>query len=343
MQARDLVMRHGWNATAYQILNPGIEHWFDTTESAVVGYVRRHNFLLVAGSPVCAPEDLKRIAMEFEAFAYTRRCRVVYVCAEERLIEPGRAVVAVGEQPVWDPCHWDAILKARPSLRAQLRRASHKGVGIEEADPHVAAADPEIAGVLRAWLTTRRLPPLHFMTESDVLRGEVRDRLVFVARRNNSIVAYLVASPIAARNGYLIEEITRAPHAPNGTSELLIDAAMRAFALRDSSYVTMGLVALAHDCFRDNPRWLRTLMYIARAHANRFYNFRGLESFRAKMKPDRWEKIWFVSNETRFSIAALYAIGGAFSGISPLRAIAIAILKGAAQETRNFARRNRQA
>ena len=27
-RARDLVMTHGWNATAYQIVNPGIDHWF---------------------------------------------------------------------------------------------------------------------------------------------------------------------------------------------------------------------------------------------------------------------------------------------------------------------------
>ena len=27
-RARQLVLEHGWNATAYQIVNRGIEHWF---------------------------------------------------------------------------------------------------------------------------------------------------------------------------------------------------------------------------------------------------------------------------------------------------------------------------
>jgi hypothetical protein len=28
LSARELVMTYGWNTTAYQILNPGLRHWF---------------------------------------------------------------------------------------------------------------------------------------------------------------------------------------------------------------------------------------------------------------------------------------------------------------------------
>jgi len=174
--------------------------------------------------------------------------------------------------------------------------------------------------------------------ESEVLQGAVEDRVVLAARQGDRVVAYLVASPVPARNGWFIEELARLPQAPNGTTESLIDSAMRRFAGEGGSYVTMGLVALAHDCFLSNPWWLRTMMRMARAHANRFYNFRGLEQFRAKLQPARWDKVWFISNEKRFSMRALYAVGGAFSGISPMRAIAIAVIRGAAQEVRNLTR-----
>ncbi len=129
-----------------------------------------------------------------------------------------------------------------------------------------------------------------------------------------------------------MEELARSPRAPNGTSELLIDAAMTRFAQEGCTYATMGLVALARGTVEENPLWLRSLMVAARAHANRFYNFRGLERFRAKMHPAYWEKIYAISNERRFSPQALYAVGGAFSGISPLRAIGLAVLKGAREE-----------
>jgi hypothetical protein len=78
-------------------------------------------------------------------------------------------------------------------------------------------------------------------------------------------------------------------------------------------------------------------MHVARAHANRFYNVRGLERFRAKMHPASWERLYVISNERRFSPQALYAVGGAFSGISPVRAIGLAVLKGAREELKTLA------
>ena len=78
-------MTYGWNSTCYQILNPGIQHWISMSAPAVVGYTRRHRTLLVAGAPVCPPEKLAEVCLEFEQFARRQDCRVCYVCAEERL------------------------------------------------------------------------------------------------------------------------------------------------------------------------------------------------------------------------------------------------------------------
>jgi phosphatidylglycerol lysyltransferase len=189
--------------------------------------------------------------------------------------------------------------------------------------------------VLREWVDSRRLPPLRFLVEPDVLDGIMQDRPSFVAMRDGNAVAFLVASPVVAKNGFLVELLARSPSAPNGTSELLIDAVMRWCARENYSYVTLGLVALATAARRDmgtNPIWLRAGMNFARAHANRFYNFRGLEQFRLKLMPDHWETIYAISNEKRFSIRTLYSVGAAFSGISPWVAIAIGFAKAIQRE-----------
>jgi phosphatidylglycerol lysyltransferase len=47
---------------------------------------------------------------------------------------------------------------------------------------------------------------------------------VFVAERAGDVVAFLVATPIPARGGWLLEQWPRAPDAPNGTVELVVDA-----------------------------------------------------------------------------------------------------------------------
>jgi phosphatidylglycerol lysyltransferase len=336
--ARDLVVTYGRNATAYQILNPGIQHWFSDSKDAVVGYVRRGSWILVAGEPVCDRRRLPAIVSEFETFARDNGCRACYVLATDGMREAvsDHAAIAIGAQPTWNPGEWNMTVRTHRSFRAQLHRSVNKAVEVSEEPAAGAREDPGIQGILREWLASRRLPPMHFLVEPEVLSGIVEDRLLFVARRHGRVVAFLVASPVPGCNGYLIEELARSPHAPNGTSELLIDAAMRRFAELGCTYATMGLVALASGTTDANPFWLRTLMSIARAHANRFYNFRGLESFRRKMHPRAWEKLYAISSERAFSPQALYAMGGAFSGISPIRAIGIAVLKGVREEVRTL-------
>jgi phosphatidylglycerol lysyltransferase len=196
----------------------------------------------------------------------------------------------------------------------------------------------ELQRCLAEWLAARPLPPLHFLTEADTLGGVLEDRRLYVAMRGGGrVVAFLVASPVPLRNGFLIEQIARGAGCPNGTAELLIDAAMRDLAARGVTYVTQGLVALstqARAAMNANPLWLRALMAWARAHGNRFYNFRGLETFRAKMEPDGWETIYAIANEPRFSPVTLNAVARAFCHGSPFRALGGAIGKAARQETR---------
>lgn len=344
--ARELVMTHGWNTTAYQILNPGLQYWFAPEAPAVVAYTQRQNVLLVAGAPVCAVEALPPVVAGFERFADEQGYRVCYVCAADRLrdlISDSRehSTIVIGAQPVWNPQTWATLVASRSSLRAQVARARNKGVTIETMSSTEARDNPELDQVLDEWLHARALPPLHFLVEPRTLRGVIVDRVLLVARCAGSVVAFLVASPVAARNGYLIEQIARSPRAPNGVTELLIDAAMRRFAAAGKSYTTLGLVALssqASNASAINPWWLRTMMTFARAHATRFYNFRGLEHFRTKMSPSHWETIYAISNERRFSLRMLYAMGGAFSGISPWRALGLGLVRAVRQEARGMRR-----
>jgi phosphatidylglycerol lysyltransferase len=345
-RARELVLSYGWNSTCCQILNPGMQYWFSATQPAVVGYVRRGDVLLVAGAPVCEEAALDTVCRQFEDYAGLVDCKVCYVCAEDRLRRlfagsSNHTTVALGAQPVWDPRQWPRITQSRASLRAQLSRSRNKGVCVEAISAEDAASDPDLKRVLHDWLDSRGLPPFHFLVEPDVLSGVPTDRVVLTAMKNNKPVAYLVASPIKARKGYQVELLARSEEAPNGTTEMLIDAAMHRFADEERSYVTLGLVALARaadDEIQRNPLWLRSLMRFARAHANRFYRFQGLEQFRRKMAPRAWEAVFAISNERRFSPWTLYNMGAAFAGIPPWQAIGIGIAKAVRHEVRRALR-----
>jgi lysylphosphatidylglycerol synthetase-like protein (DUF2156 family) len=116
-----------------------------------------------------------------------------------------------------------------------------------------------------------------------------------------------------------------------------MDYAVRTIAAEGAEYVTMGLAPLADPSWpptAPEPLWIRLLLRWVRAHGRRFYNFRGLEAFKSKFRPEEWEPIYAISNERRFSFRSLYAIAAAFSGRSPVIAVGQGIVRAVRQELR---------
>jgi phosphatidylglycerol lysyltransferase len=225
-------------------------------------------------------------------------------------------------------------MSQRGSLRAQFNRARNKGIVVTEWPSSVAENHPMLKRCLSEWLETRHLPPLHFMVEPETL-SELRDRRVFVAARDQQVVGFTILSPVSARNGWLVEQIVRGRDAPNGTADLLVDSAMRAVAATGSSYATLGLSPLSRRAVLTpipQPLWLRFVLQWVRLHGARFYNFAGLDAFKAKFNPDSWEPIYAIAEGPRFLPRDLYAIAGAFSGGTPIRLVARALAKAVREE-----------
>lgn len=325
-RARELILKFGWNSTSYQILNPGIVRWFSAAGDAVIGFVSAGGVCVIAGAPICAKERITEVAKEFEREAVKEKGRICYVIAEARLESvykdsPTHSKVLLGAQPVWQPKNWETIVAKHKSLRAQVNRARNKGVVVTEWEQEKAFQNPELTKCLTEWLTAKGLPPLRFLVEPDTL-SRLFDRRVFVAEQNNQVVGFIMLSPVATRNGWLFEQFIHRPGAPNGTVELMIDTVMRVLAEDGYDYATLGLSPLSVrakvEPF-DNPFWLRLLLAWMRKHGQRFYNFDGLDAFKAKLQPERWEPIFAISNQPRFSFRTIYAIASAFSGNRPLR------------------------
>lgn len=336
-RARALVLEFGWNATAYQILNPGIAHWFSASGDAVLGYARFHGVYVVAGAPVCADTRLAAVVDEFEREVRDGGRHVCYFGAEGRLervlrADAARAFVILGAQPTWRPSSWAPIVAGHASLRAQIHRALNKGMEVTEWSAARARGRVDLWRCLQEWGATRGLPPMHFLVEPRTL-DRLEDRRVFVAERPGfGVVGFLLASPVPRRRGWLVEQIIRGRGATNGTNELLIDTAMRAFAADGAEYATLGLSPLSRRARLDetaNPAWLRWVLARVRAHGRRFYNFDGLDAFKAKLAPERWEPIYAITDERRALPRTLVAIAAAFSGGSPVAFVARAMLGAA--------------
>ena len=344
-RVRELVLKHGWNSTCFQIVNPGIEYWFGEDGESVVGFVSSGRTRVVAGAPVCSKEDLTEVTAEFEDKARSLNQTVCYFGAEARLESvlkesENHSKILLGAQPCWNPAGWPDIVAGHKSLRSQLNRARNKGVTVSEWPIERGRDNSELKECLSAWLASKGLPPLHFMVEPDTL-GRLDNRRIMVAEHKGNVVGFLLLSPIPTRNGWLTEQFPHRPSAPNGTVELMMDAAMRVLGEGGYEYVTLGLAPLSKrariEPF-DNPLWLRILIAWMRKHGQKFYNFDGLDSFKSKLVPDQWEPIFAISNEPKFSGRTLYSIAAAFSGNAPIRLLLSGLFKAVRIDFARFVR-----
>ncbi len=308
-RALQFVERFGRTATAFQALNPGLHHWFDAARG-LVAFVDTGRAWVAAGEPICAPQDAIDVALAFVAAAHRARRRACFFATEGILASSPRfRRIRLGEQPVWDPRRWDAHVREHRSFREQLRRARAKGVVVRRTNAHDLESQPRLmnaaAQLVDRWLSARPMPAMRFLVEVAPLH-QPASRRIFVAERAGAMIGLLSLAPVPAREGWLFEHTLRDPHAPNGTAELLVDAAMRVLAHDGAPWATLGLAPLAGPV----TRWLRVIKVLARP----LFNFEGLAAFKRKLRPQTWEPIFLAFPARDNGLRALLDGLRAFAG-----------------------------
>ncbi|MFO0667647.1 MAG: DUF2156 domain-containing protein [Polyangiaceae bacterium] len=309
-RALSLLRRWGWNATGFQGLEEGFHYYFDR-DDACVAYVDTGRAWVVAGAPIGPHERIASVVRNFVARAEGEGRRVCFFAVEERFVErTGLPAILVGEQPTWDPRRWERTLSSRPSLREQLRRARAKGVRVRRV-PTEEIVDPKgkvrlaFESLVATWVGTRAMPRMRFLVDVQLFSFP-EERRYFAAEREGVVEGFLVAVPIFARDGWLIEDLVRAPAAPNGTAELLVHEAMTTFAHAGASYATLGLAPLSGAV----PRRLG----VFRRWASGLYDFEGIRAFKSKLGPHTWDPVYLAHPHDGSANVALYDVLAAFAG-----------------------------
>lgn len=309
-----LVRRFGWNATAFQTLEPGYRYFFPSAD-ACVAYVDTGRAWVAAGAPIAAAEALAPSVRSFIEAAEAAGRRAGFFAIEERLLLAANALSAVqiGEQPVWGPADWAETLRKHRSLREQLRRARAKGVVVRKLHPAELGPGPTRAAIealCQRWLGSRALAPLDFLVRLELFE-HAEERQSFVAERGEEILGFAGLVPVPARHGWFLEDLIRDPAAQSGTSELLVDAAMREAARGGAPWFTLGLAPLSGAV----PAPLR----LARSAGGMLYDFRGLRAFKAKLRPSAWTPIYLGFPREQGPVRSLFDGLAAFTGGGFLR------------------------
>jgi phosphatidylglycerol lysyltransferase len=288
----DALRRYGTDAVSFQALKAGTGWWIDDAAPAATGacvaYVQSGRSWIAIGTPLTEPGRRSEAVRRFIAAARAAGRRPLFFGVEDLTPFAGYRTLQLGLQSVLKPSEWDSTLRQRPKLREQLRRARAKGVTVRALSAHELAPGTNLrkdVERLRAeWLGSRHLEPMSFLVGVDPFYAG-NEHVYFVAERRGASVQFLSAVPIYASNGWLMEDMLRGRNAPNGTTELVIDALMRQVGSK-GSWITPGLTPLSGRV----PLWLRLIRRASVA----LYDFSGLWRFRSRLRPSAWRPVWLV-------------------------------------------------
>jgi phosphatidylglycerol lysyltransferase len=189
---------------------------------------------------------------------------------------------------------------SRANLRSGVNRAEREGLRFEVVPPEgVAAILPALREVSDAWLGEQREKAFSVgRFDADYLC-----RLpVAVVRRGDRIVAFANLLITDRRDEAALDLMRHGPDAPPGTMDFLLARTLLHLQAEGYRRFGLGMSPMAGMAERSGaPKWQRIARLVFE-HGNRFYNFRGLRSFK-----DKFEPVW----EARF-LAAPRGLATAF-------------------------------
>lgn len=312
------LLHHGVDVVSFQALEDGVRVFQD--DGALVAYVDTGSAWLAIGRPLTEPASVARAAASFVAAARGEGRRVSFVGVEARELLPEHRAYVLGEQPIFVPSDWPQTLAGKKSLREQLRRAKAKGVRVRRVAPDELVRGSSLRMRVRelavAWLTSRRMEPLQFLVALEPFHAPEHHRY-FVAERDGRVIAFASAVPVPGREGFLLEDVLRDDDVPNGTTELLFDAVIREVA--DARLLTPGLAPLSGE--------VAPILRAMRSLTRPLYDFQGLQAFKTRLQPARWEPVYLVLPKGENVVLHFLECFRAFAGGSLLRFAARSLVR----------------
>ena len=310
------VRRYGASSNSYVLLEGPKSYFTSPGVDGFLAYQISAGVALIAGDPVCAPSQARKLIHDFAAAmrgpvgAYQ-----VSPLMLEAFRQEGFADVQIGKEAIFDLDSFTLAGGRMELVRAATNKARREGVVVSEHYPFAEDADAinqELNEISAEWLKGKGHRELGFMLGSLGLERPSAKRY-YIARSKNGagrVEGFVVCEPIYGRHGYYLDVTRRRNDAVRGTMELLTTEILRLLRAEGYDMASMGLAPLAlldDPDLTDHPLFTRLMRFVyQRVDVN--YDFKLLYRYKAKYHPHAWESRYFCFNQRRLSISMLYAL-----------------------------------
>lgn len=314
---RRYAQEFGETYAAYLVTEQDREYFWCSERRGVVGFRRLGRYVHVGDGLLAAPADREVLLIEFLAFAERNRWRLIFLNVPRNEVNMFRRhhcqVTKCGEEPLVRLQRTDWQGKESQWVRRQENYCKRQGVVVSEICPDLADAAfreevaPQLEEISREHLaSTLHRKELRFFV-SQFSTNQLTGKRLFVARKESSVMAFIVCNPGLDGDLWAVEVYRRRPDAVRGAIPYLIMHAMRTMKAEGVSYFSLSLAPFLRCTpmvgdsviFRSVTKlWWRFL--------NPVYDVRGLFHFKSRFRPDYREM--YLAAKPRVTVRSLLAI-----------------------------------
>ncbi len=288
-EARAFYEQHGGHEFAHLTLLGDKYLFYTPARDALIAYGSIRNRLVALGDPAGAPAALEGAILAFRQYADRYGCvPVFYEVSETNLHlyhDHGFGLFKLGEQALIPLQQFTLRGKKRDDLRSAINRAEREGLDFAVLDhPLPEATWTELRTISDQWLGMKTAEKGFSLGRFD--RPYLSRAPIAVVRQGETIVAFASLMPDYRQNQEMSIDLMRhATDAPHGCMDFLLVRLLE--HARDAGYgwFNLGMAPLAGVGQNEFARRAERLARLAYEYGNRFYNYKGLRSYKGKFDP----------------------------------------------------------
>lgn len=297
-KAKEIVEQYGHSSLAALTLLNDKSYYFSPTGNSVIAYVPKGRGAIALGDPIGPIEDRKETIIAFQQFCQRNDWYPGFYQTLPDDIQLykslGFKVLKIGEEAIVDLKTFTLQGKAGKNFRPSINRLTKLGYQIDFYQPPITNdLLHRLKPVSDEWLKMVQGSEKHFSLGwfDEAYLRECEIAVMYNPEGQISAFANIVRE--YQLNEATIDMMRHRPSIENGTMDFLFISLLQHFKECGYDSFNFGLSAFAG--VGDNPesRRLEKVLRYLYQHLSRFYNFKGLHSYKDKFRPG-WEPRYLI-------------------------------------------------
>ncbi len=297
-RAKKIATQYGRTSLTRLALLDDKTYYFSPTGDSAIAYVAKGRCAISLGDPIGATTDVKEALIGFQHFCDRNDWYpAFYQTLPDNLDiykSLGFRILQIGEEAIVNLNTFTLKGKAHQNLRTAINRLTKTGHKVEFYTPPIEdRLLLQLKEVSHQWLQLMKGGEKRFSV-GWFTDDYVRDlHIAAVHTPDGNICAFASIFPAYQGKQVSIDLMRRRTELENGTMEFLFASMLQHFQKLGYDSFNLGLSALAGvGDTKASPQLEKGLRYLS-AHLSKFYNFKGLHSFKDKFQP-QWQPRYLV-------------------------------------------------